>query len=123
MVVHLDKETLRSKLKLIPSKPYWKRKKRMTSRILVNGDTAGGFRVLNFVDKVKEVIAEGNRLKASMDSMSFGSDWHQVAIELGLPDPAVVSSTAAQDTWAIISTAVTALNAPQIAELSRLDQG
>lgn len=95
----------------------------MSSRILVNGQLAMGGDVLEYVDLVQKAISKGRRLKAALDSMASGSDWPQVALELGLPNPAQVSSTAAQDAWTIISTAQTALDSPQAAELSRLDQG
>ncbi len=95
----------------------------MSSRILVDGNLALGQEVLEYIDAVQDVLAKGRRLKAQLDSASSGSDWHQVAIELGLPDPGQVSSTAAQDAWTIISTAQAAIDVPAVGELARLDQG
>jgi hypothetical protein len=95
----------------------------MSSRILVDPNLTAAKQLLEYVDAVADAVAKGRRLKAQLDSMSSGSDWHQVAIELGLPDPGAVSSTAAQDAWTIISTAQAAIDVPQVRELARLDQG
>lgn len=93
----------------------------MSSRIIVDGNKAAGQLVLEYVDAVLDAREKGRRLKAALDSMSSGSDWAQIATELGLPAPTV--NTNAQDAWTIISTAQTAIDCPQVAELSRLDQG
>lgn len=95
----------------------------MSSRILVNGNLALGQQVLEYIDAVNDAVAKGRRLKAQLDSAQEGDDWPQVAIELGLPNPATVSSSAAQDAWTILSTAQSAIDVPAVAELSRLDQG
>lgn len=95
----------------------------MSSRILVDPNLAAAKQLLEYVDAVADVLAKGRRLKAQLDSMSYGNDWPQVATELGLPNPAQVSSTAAQDAWTIISTAQAAIDVPAVRELARLDQG
>lgn len=95
----------------------------MSSRIIVNGSLSTAQALLEFVDATLDAREKGRRLKALLDAASSGSDWTAVAAELGLPDPAVVSSTAAQDAWTIISTAVAQIDSAPVSELSRLDQG
>lgn len=95
----------------------------MTSRILVNKDLPEGAEVVRFVNKILLLVGEGQRLQDRLNSMASGDDFHQVAIELGLPDPSVVSSTQAADAWSILQTAINALVSAQVRELKRLDQG
>jgi hypothetical protein len=99
----------------------------MSSRILVDGGTAMGKQVLEYVHAVVEAREKGRRLLAALNSMSYGipADYAQVAAELGLPAPSDVEpiNTQAQDCWAIISTAQGVVDSGQVAELSRLDQG
>ena len=95
----------------------------MSSRILVDGTKAMSRELLEYVDALLTAREKGRRLKATLDSMAWGDDWPQIAAELGLPNPAIVSSTAAQDAWTIVSNAQAAVDVPAVAELSRLDQG
>lgn len=96
----------------------------MSSRIIVNGELAAGQATLEFIESAMDTLAKARRLKAQLASMAFGNpaDYSQVAIELGLPDPAQVSSTAAQDAWTILMTAIDSLDVAQVRELARLDQ-
>lgn len=108
----------------------------MSNRIIVDGSKAAGNSVLEFINTVNDSIAKGRRLKAQLDSMASGSDWDQVAVELGLPKPGDTNpaNTLAQDAWTVISTAIEALDGTTfvngsvttkaaLAELERLDQG
>lgn len=94
----------------------------MSSRILVDRAKPEAAEILRFVQAIALVRSQGARIRLRLQSMAANDDWHQVAIELGLPDPAIVSSTEAQDAWSIIMTAVDKLMGPEIEELKRLDQ-
>ena len=96
----------------------------MSTRILINGGTAMGKLALEYANAVLEAREKGRRLKAVLDSMSWGDDWVQVAQELGLAVPGEPPTDSdAYKVWAIISTAQAAVDVPAVAELSRLDQG
>lgn len=95
----------------------------MTQFIQYDRQLPAGSEVARFVNKVMDVLADGRRLKGKLDAISYASDWSSLAQALGLPDPAVVSSTAAQDLWTIVSTAMSQIDSAQVAQLSRLDQG
>ena len=96
----------------------------MSSRILVDPNKAVAKELLEYIDSVQDTLARGRRLKAQLDSMASGSDWAQVATELGLPAPGgIPPNTQAQDAWTIVSTAQAAIDAAAVAELARLDQG
>lgn len=85
----------------------------MTTRIAYTGQ-----QVSDFVNEVQTVLAKGRRLKAKLDSMSFGDDWAAIEGELGGMTPGD-----GQTLWTIISTAMGQIDSPQIAELARLDKG
>lgn len=89
----------------------------MTSRILIDRTKTESGEILRFLNTLEQALAQGRRIKARLNSMSFGSDWHQITLELGL-----ASDVAAQDLWTILSNAMTQFDSAQIAELARLDQ-
>jgi len=87
----------------------------MTTRIAYS-DTGIGQQISNFVNDVENVLAKGRRLKAKLDSMSFGNDWGAVEAETG------ATAGQGQNLWTLISTAMQQIDSPQIAELARLDK-
>lgn len=95
----------------------------MTQEIAYDGALPVGADVRRFVNKVMDVLADGRRLKARLDSIAAGNDWVRLAEKLGLPNPGQVSDTQASDLWNIVSTAMSQIDAAQVRELSRLDQG
>lgn len=95
----------------------------MTQKIAYDRNLPTGYRVARFIGKLQDLLADGRRLKGELDATSYGSDWHTLALTLGLPDPAVVSDTQAQDLWTIVSTIMSTIDVPQTAASSRLDQG
>ena len=86
----------------------------MTTRIAYS-DSGIGQQISNFVNDVQNVLAKGRRLKAKLDSMSYGDDWAAVEAETG----AVGNG---QTLWTLIATAVQQIDSPQVAELARLDK-
>lgn len=88
----------------------------MTTRVAYNGSGTGN-QIAEFVNAVEIALAKGRRLKAKLDSASSGSDWSAVEAEVGGMTPGT-----GQTLWTILSTAMTQLDSPQIAELSRLDK-
>lgn len=88
----------------------------MSTRIAYNG-TGTGNQIAEFVSAVEVALAKGRRLKAKLDSASSGSDWTSVEAEVG-----GMTAGTGQTLWTILSTAMTQLDSPQIAELARLDK-
>lgn len=88
----------------------------MTTRVAYS--SAGmGQQISDFVNEVQMTLAKGRRLKAKLDSMSSGSDWSAVEAEVG----GMVAGTG-QTLWTLIATAMQQIDAPQVAELARLDK-
>lgn len=96
----------------------------MSSRILM-GDTALARAYQEFIQATADAVAKGRRLQAQLNSASAGSDWDNLATELGLPKPADTSptNTLAQDAWTIQGNAMEHVDHDAVKELSRLDQG
>jgi hypothetical protein len=91
----------------------------MTTRILYSQSTQTGKSVAQAVNATLEALAEMRRVKALLDSASYGNDWTAVAAEVG----GGINATQAQDLWYIVSTATSAIDVAAVAELTRLDQG
>jgi hypothetical protein len=87
----------------------------MTTRIAYS-DTGIGQQISNFVNDVENVLAKGRRLKAKLDSMSYGDDWAAVEAETG------AAAGTGQTLWTLIATAMGQIDSPQVAELARLDK-
>lgn len=79
--------------------------------------TGTGQQVSDFVNEVQIVLAKGRRLKAKLDSASWGDDWTGVENEVG-----GMTAGTGQPLWSIISNAVAQIDSPQVAELARLDK-
>ncbi len=92
----------------------------MSTRVPFNAASAAGKEIADFIDAVNEVLAKGRRLKSQLDSMVSGAPatYAQIETEVG-----GMGAGDGQTLWTIISTAVAQIDAPQIAELARLDQG
>lgn len=88
----------------------------MSNRVAY-GSSGIGQQISDFVNEVEVTLAKGRRLKAKLDSMSYGSDWTSVESEIG----GMVAGTG-QTLWTILATAIQHIDAPQTAELSRLDK-
>lgn len=88
----------------------------MSTRIAYSG-TGTGQQVSDFVNEVQTCLSKGRRLMAKLNSASSGADWTAVENEVG----GMVVGTG-QTLWTILSTAVTQIDSPQIAELARLDK-
>jgi hypothetical protein len=88
----------------------------MTTRIAYNVSGTGQ-QIADFANEVETVLAKGRRLKAKLDSASYGSDWAAVEAEVG----GMVAGTG-QTLWTIIATAMQQIDTPQVAELARLDK-
>lgn len=89
----------------------------MTSRIAYNAQNGIGLKVADFVNEVQAALAKGRRLKAQLDSMSYGSDFTAVENEIGQ-----MTAGTGQSLWAIVSAAVTQIDSAQVTELARLDR-
>lgn len=87
----------------------------MTTRVAYS-NTGVGQQIADFVNEVQTTLAKGRRLKAKLDSMSWGNDWAAVEAETG-----AVAGTG-QTLWTLIATAMQQIDAPQVAELARLDK-
>jgi len=88
-----------------------------STRIAYN--SAGlGQQISDFVNQVEVCLANGRRLLAKLNSMSYGSDWSSLESEIG-----GMTAGTGQPLWYIIATAMGKIDSPEIAELSRLDKG
>lgn len=90
----------------------------MTTRVSYTAQTGPGREVALFVNEVQSVLAKGRRLKAKLDSMCSGDDWARIEAEIG-----GMAQGSGQTLWAIVATAMAQIDAAQVAELARLDQG
>lgn len=88
----------------------------MTTRIAYSGSGIGQ-QIADFVNEVQTTLAKGRRLKAKLDSMSYGNDWTAVETEVG-----GMTAGTGQTLWTLISTAVQQIDSAQVAELARLDK-
>jgi hypothetical protein len=88
----------------------------MTTRIAYTA-AGTGQQISDFVNDVQTVLAKGRRLKAKLDSMSYGNDWAAVEAEVG----GMVAGTG-QTLWTLIATAMGQIDSAQVAELARLDK-
>lgn len=89
----------------------------MTTRIAYGSETQTAQNIADFVNEVATVLAKGRRLKAKLDSMSYGDDWAAVEAEVG-----GMTTGTGQTLWSVISTAMAQIDSPQVAELARLDK-
>jgi hypothetical protein len=89
----------------------------MTTRIAYGTTTQTGQNVADFVAEVSMVLSKGRRLKAKLDSMSWGNDWTAVESEVG-----GMTAGTGQALWTLIATAMQQIDSPQVAELARLDK-
>jgi len=88
----------------------------MSTRVAY-GNTGTGQQVATFINEVETTLALGRRLLAKLNSASSGADWTGVENEVGGMAPGT-----GQALWTMISNAMTQIDSPQIAELSRLDK-
>lgn len=89
-----------------------------TTRIPYNPTSTTGKQIAEFLDSVNETLARGRRLMGQLNSMSSGNDWAALEAEIGGMTPGQ-----GQTLWTILATAKDAIDSPQVAELSRVDQG
>lgn len=87
-----------------------------TTRIAYSTVTAQGKQVAEFVDSVMEAIAKGRRLRGQFEAMNSDS----LAIETEVGGMVIATGN---DLWFLLNAAITAIDVPATAALSRLDQG
>lgn len=88
-----------------------------TQRILYDTEGQAGKLLAQAVNATVVAVERMRRVGKLLDAATYGDDWAALGAELGI-DPAK-----AQQLWTIVSTARTAIDVPQVAELARLDQG
>lgn len=93
----------------------------MSTRVAYS-KTGVGQEISGFVNDVQTALARGRRLKAKLDSMSFGDDWTAVEAEVGGMVAGGTPQSNGQILWVLIATAMTKIDSPEVAELARLDQ-
>lgn len=91
----------------------------MSTRIIYSQTTQTGKSVAQMVNDVLTARSSAERVMAVLNAAASGNDWAAVAAEVG----GGISVQQAQDLWTILSTATGVITGPQVAELSRLDQG
>jgi hypothetical protein len=88
----------------------------MSTRIAYNSSNGVGKAAADFVAEVQAMLAKGRRLKAILDSASYGSDWAAIEAATGC------TAGQGQNFWTIVATAMQSLDSGAVAELARLDQ-
>lgn len=91
----------------------------MSTRIVYSQGTQTGRMLAQAVGATMSSVQQMRRVKALLDAASNGASWDKVALEVG----GGITAQDAQNLWTIVSTALAAIDVPQVAEMARLDQG